>query len=158
MRFIEGDVTALRGADVGSGFRLVLDFGTAHGLKPEALKALAREVSALAAADATLLMYATAPRAAEVHCPVVIDDAVRVSDDIREQADRLAAAGYLAFAPDLYSGPRLRCVLATMAAFRSARGRPTTTSRPRAAGSPNATNASGASASSASIWAAALPC
>ena len=61
VRFIEGDVTALRGADVGFGFRLVLDFGTAHGLKPEELKALGREVSAVAAADATLLMYATAP-------------------------------------------------------------------------------------------------
>jgi SAM-dependent methyltransferase len=61
VRFIEADVTALRGADVGSGFRLVLDFGTAHGLKPEELKALGREVSAVAAAEATLLMYATAP-------------------------------------------------------------------------------------------------
>jgi SAM-dependent methyltransferase len=61
VRFIEGDVTALRGADVGSGFRLVLDFGTAHGLKREEFKVLGREVSAVAAADATLLMYATAP-------------------------------------------------------------------------------------------------
>jgi hypothetical protein len=40
VRFIEGDVTALRGADVGCGIRLLLDFGTAHGLKPEELKAL----------------------------------------------------------------------------------------------------------------------
>src|SRR5688572_3821935 len=33
-RFIHGDVTALKAADVGSGYRLVLDFGTVHGLDP----------------------------------------------------------------------------------------------------------------------------
>jgi carboxymethylenebutenolidase len=53
---------------------------------------------------------------------VVIQDAIGLSDDIREQADRLAAAGYLAFAPDLYSGRGLRCVLATLAASRSGNG------------------------------------
>ena len=39
-----------------------------------------------------------------------------------EQADRLAAAGYLAFAPDLYSGRGVRCVLATLQASRSGKG------------------------------------
>jgi carboxymethylenebutenolidase len=53
---------------------------------------------------------------------VVIQDSLGLSDDIREQADRLAAAGYLAFAPDLYSGRGIRCVLATMQASRSGRG------------------------------------
>jgi carboxymethylenebutenolidase len=53
---------------------------------------------------------------------VVIQDAMGLSDDIREQADHLAAAGYLALAPDLYSGRGLRCVLATMAASRSGKG------------------------------------
>jgi carboxymethylenebutenolidase len=53
---------------------------------------------------------------------VVIQDALGLSDDIREQADRLAAAGYLAFAPDLYSGRGLRCVLATLQASRSGHG------------------------------------
>ena len=53
---------------------------------------------------------------------VVIQDALGLSDDIREQADRLAAAGYLAFAPDLYSGRGIRCVLATLQASRSGRG------------------------------------
>jgi carboxymethylenebutenolidase len=53
---------------------------------------------------------------------VVIMDALGLSDDIREQADRLAAAGYLAFAPDLYSGRGLRCVLATLSASRSGKG------------------------------------
>jgi carboxymethylenebutenolidase len=53
---------------------------------------------------------------------VVVHDAAGVSDDIREQADRLAAAGYLAFAPDLYSRSRLRCVLAMLSAYRSGEG------------------------------------
>jgi carboxymethylenebutenolidase len=53
---------------------------------------------------------------------VVVHDAAGLSDDIREQADRLAAAGYLAFAPDLYSRPRLRCVLAMLSAYRSGEG------------------------------------
>lgn len=53
---------------------------------------------------------------------VVIQDALGLSDDIREQADRLAAAGYLAVAPDLYSGRGLRCVIATLQASRSGKG------------------------------------
>lgn len=53
---------------------------------------------------------------------VVIQDVLGLSDDIRAQADLLAAAGYLAFAPDLYSGRGLRCVLATMRASRSGEG------------------------------------
>jgi carboxymethylenebutenolidase len=53
---------------------------------------------------------------------VVIQDALGLSDDIREQADRLAAAGYMAFAPDLYSGRGIRCVVATMLASRSGKG------------------------------------
>src|SRR5271169_5221833 len=53
---------------------------------------------------------------------VVVMDALGLSDDIREQADRLAAAGYLAFAPDLYSGRGLRCVVATLRASRSGNG------------------------------------
>jgi carboxymethylenebutenolidase len=53
---------------------------------------------------------------------VVIQDALGLGDDIREQADRLAAAGYLAFAPDLYSGRGIRCVVAALQASRSGRG------------------------------------
>ncbi len=53
---------------------------------------------------------------------IVIQDALGLSDDIREQADRLAAAGYLAFAPDLYSGRGIRCVVATLQASRTGRG------------------------------------
>ena len=32
MRLVHGDVTAMREAGIGSGFRLVLDTGTFHGL------------------------------------------------------------------------------------------------------------------------------
>jgi len=53
---------------------------------------------------------------------IVIQDALGLSDDIRDQADRLAAAGYLAFAPDLYSGRGIRCVLAALQASRSGKG------------------------------------
>ena len=53
---------------------------------------------------------------------VVIHDGLGLSDDIRLQADRLAAAGYMAFAPDLYSRGGLRCVLATLVASGSGTG------------------------------------
>ena len=53
---------------------------------------------------------------------VVIMDAVGLSDDIRLQADRLAAEGYVAFAPDLYSGRGIRCVVATLQASRTGKG------------------------------------
>jgi carboxymethylenebutenolidase len=42
---------------------------------------------------------------------VVLHESFGLNDDIRQQADRLAAAGYLAVAPDLFSaGGRLRCI------------------------------------------------
>jgi len=61
VRFLEGSVASLQDAGVGSGFRLVLDFGTVHGLAPREVKAVAREVSAVTTDDATLLMYAFSP-------------------------------------------------------------------------------------------------
>ena len=62
MRVVKGDVTDLRGADVGSGFRLVLDTGTFHGLDAAQRAAMGREVSAIAADDATVLLDVFAPR------------------------------------------------------------------------------------------------
>jgi SAM-dependent methyltransferase len=61
VRFVQGDIAALRAAEVGSGFRLLLDFGAVHGLKPAQREAVGREVSAVAAEDATLLMLAFPP-------------------------------------------------------------------------------------------------
>ncbi len=55
---------------------------------------------------------------------VVLHESFGLSDDIRQQADRLAAAGYLALAPDLYSaGGAARCLRATFRAAMSGRGK-----------------------------------
>jgi cyclopropane fatty-acyl-phospholipid synthase-like methyltransferase len=62
MRLVHGDVTAMREAGVGSGFRLVLDTGTFHGLNDTQREAMGREVSAVAASDATLILDCFAPR------------------------------------------------------------------------------------------------
>jgi SAM-dependent methyltransferase len=62
MRLVHGDVTALRQAAVGSGFRLVVDTGTFHGLTDAQREEMGREVSAIAAPDATLLLDCFAPR------------------------------------------------------------------------------------------------
>jgi cyclopropane fatty-acyl-phospholipid synthase-like methyltransferase len=62
MRLVRGDVTALRRADVGSGYRLVLDTGTFHGLSDAQRAAMGREVSAVCADDATVLLDCFAPR------------------------------------------------------------------------------------------------
>ena len=62
MSLLQGDVTALGDAGVGSGFRLVLDTGTFHGLTDAQREALGAEVSAVAAPDATVLLDCFAPR------------------------------------------------------------------------------------------------
>jgi len=59
--FVEGSVTTLTAAGIGSGFHLILDFGVVHGLQPGHVRAVSREVTAVAAEDATLLMYAFSP-------------------------------------------------------------------------------------------------
>jgi SAM-dependent methyltransferase len=62
VRLVQGDVTALQAAGVGSGVRLFLDFGCFHDELSDAQReAVGREVTAVAAPDAALLMMAWAP-------------------------------------------------------------------------------------------------
>jgi SAM-dependent methyltransferase len=63
VRVVKGDVTDLAATDVGSDFQLVLDTGTFHGLNRHQREAMGREVSAIAADGATLLMIGWAPSA-----------------------------------------------------------------------------------------------
>ena len=62
MRIVQGDVTALRQSEVGSGYRMLLDTGTFHGLNAAQREAMGREVTAIAADDATLILDCFAPR------------------------------------------------------------------------------------------------
>ncbi len=63
VRLLQGDVTSLQAAGVGDGFRLVWDFGTVHGLAPAQRQAVGREVSVVAAPDASVLMLGLDARA-----------------------------------------------------------------------------------------------
>lgn len=62
MDVVRGDVTALREAGIGSGFRLLVDTGTFHGLSGAQRTAMGREVSAIAAPDASLILDCFVPR------------------------------------------------------------------------------------------------
>ncbi len=61
VQFLDAPVSALDEAQVAAGYRLVLDFGTVHGLSPADVKATADGITGVAADDATLLMYASSP-------------------------------------------------------------------------------------------------
>src|SRR3954469_21015123 len=55
---------------------------------------------------------------------VVLHEVFGLNDDVRQQADRLAAAGHLAVAVDLYSaGGAWRCIRATFRALADGRGK-----------------------------------
>jgi hypothetical protein len=56
MKLVQGDVTRLSKAEVGSSFRLILDTGTFHDFDTEQQQAMARSVDALANEDATMLL------------------------------------------------------------------------------------------------------
>jgi carboxymethylenebutenolidase len=79
------------------------------------------EVGIPGAASATeLRAHLAAPPVGEAPWPgvVVVHEVFGLNDDIRDQADRLAAAGYLAVAPDLFTaGGRVRCLRSTFGAL-----------------------------------------
>ena len=55
---------------------------------------------------------------------VVLHELFGLNEDTRQQADRLAAAGYLALAPDLFSpGGARRCLIATFRALMAGHGK-----------------------------------
>jgi len=58
---IHGDVTRLQDSGVGAGYRLILDFGTVHGLSPQQCQQVGQEIDAVASDDATILMLAFEP-------------------------------------------------------------------------------------------------
>lgn len=62
MELVHGDVTDLRGAGIDDEFALVLDTGTFHGLSREHREAMGREIDAVAAPDATVLLLAWEPK------------------------------------------------------------------------------------------------
>lgn len=53
---------------------------------------------------------------------VVVHDILGMTDDVREQADWLAAAGYVAVVPDLYGGRVVRCVRSIFAQLTAREG------------------------------------
>ena len=56
---------------------------------------------------------------------VMLHEAFGIDDVLRRQADRLASAGYLVAAPDLFGeGFRLGCMISTIRAYAARRGRP----------------------------------
>jgi carboxymethylenebutenolidase len=56
---------------------------------------------------------------------VMVHEAWGLDDVLRRQAERLASAGFVVLAPDLYGdGPRLRCMRTTFAALRARSGSP----------------------------------
>ena len=60
-QFIESDVTALQAAGVGTDFHFVLDFECFNHLSDGQRRAVSREVTAVTAPDATMLMLVWAP-------------------------------------------------------------------------------------------------
>ena len=78
-----------------------------------------------AESTASLTAHLAVPPVGEGPWPgvVVLHELFGLTDDVRQQADRLAAAGYLAVAPDLYSaGGAVRCLRSTFRALGAGQG------------------------------------
>jgi len=56
MKVVLGDVTRLRAAGIGDGYRLILDTGTFHDFDTEAQTAMGCEIDAIAADNATIIL------------------------------------------------------------------------------------------------------
>jgi carboxymethylenebutenolidase len=84
------------------------------------------QLGAVAGGSARLKGYVARPAGAgQWPGVVVIHEAWGLDDVMRRQADRMAAAGYLTLAPDLFSdGGALRCIASTMRSMVTTRGRP----------------------------------
>ncbi|HKT04836.1 MAG TPA: dienelactone hydrolase family protein, partial [Rugosimonospora sp.] len=64
------------------------------------------------------------PGGGKVPGVVVLHEAFGLNEVVQRQADRLAAAGYLALAPDLFSdGGARRCLVATIRSMQAGQGR-----------------------------------
>ncbi|OMC35160.1 methyltransferase type 12 [Mycolicibacterium fortuitum] len=61
--FVKADVTQLSTSSIGAGFDLIIDSGCLHGMSADDRDAYVREVSAVAAPDAQLLIVAFIPGA-----------------------------------------------------------------------------------------------
>ncbi len=61
MQLIHGDVTRARESGVGSSYDLVLDTGTFHGLNPAQRLEMGREVTAITAPEATVVLDCFSP-------------------------------------------------------------------------------------------------
>ncbi len=74
-------------------------------------------------ADYTAVPVVTGDRPGPWPGVVLVHDAFGVGDDMREQADWLAAAGYLTVVPDLYAGRSpVRCIRGAFAQLTAQRG------------------------------------
>ncbi len=62
MRLVLGDGTRLRESGVGTGYDLVVDTGTFHGLTPAQRWHMGREVTAIASPEATVVLDCFSPR------------------------------------------------------------------------------------------------
>lgn len=56
MKVVLGDVTRLKDAEVGDGYRLIVDTGTFHDFDPDQQVAMGREIDAIATDDAVIIL------------------------------------------------------------------------------------------------------